>query len=270
MSVALSDPRSDRSEAWSDELSRLAIRWRAGDLEAAVFASLYFLHWQTATHGEAFASRKRKSDRRPTAWTAALGTADGSALRELLLHYLDRYQFRDVIANVPVALSQWLHGAWRLELREDVPSPRDVLRAQARGTRQITAITASARLFEPVLHKPNAFAFFLHDVEHAYKFFYSPALYAGQRAFFTALEAALDRGVFAPYFDDPTFVDKFQYLMSDMNTHPQHARQYLRAILIERYLRAEGKMPTAPLSMTAEREIDDAMHCVEEPSEIFC
>lgn len=266
MPVALSgsqSDRSDRSEAWLDELSRAAIRWRAGNLEAAAFASLYFLHWQMATHGEAFASRKRKSDPRPTAWTAALETTDGPALRQHLLDYLERYQFRGVTANVPVALSQWLRGAWRLELREDVPSPRDVLRAQARGTRQITAISASPRRFEPVLDKPNAFAFFLHDVEHAYKFFYSPALYNGQRAFFAALEAALERGVFAPYVDDPTFVEKFHYLMSDMNTHPQHGRQYLRAILIELYLRRDGKPITAPLWAAAQQEIDGVIRALE-------
>jgi hypothetical protein len=262
MPVVLSDFRVDGSEAWLDELSCTATRWREGDIEPAVFAAFYFFHWQMATHRDAFASRRRKSDQRPMVWTTTLATMDGRALREQLLDCLDRYQFRGVIANVPVALGQWLRGVWRMELREDMPSPREVLRAQARGTRQITAITASPRLFEPVLNKRDAFAFFLHDVEHAFKFFYSPALYAGQWAFFAALEAALDRGVFTPYFDDPAFVEKFHYLIGDMNTHPQHGWQYLRAILIEFHLRAEGKASTAPLSMRAERAIDDAMYFI--------
>ncbi len=254
-----------RNDIPPDLLSRLpdvAARWRADELDAAVVATLYFLHWQIARYGEAFASRKRKSDARPEAgpWLAASATPDHDALRARLLEYLGRYQFRGVIPNVPVALSQWLRGRWALELRADIPSPLDVLRAQARGARPVTAITAYPRLLKPVLNKSDAFAFFLHDLEHAYKFFHSPALYAGQRGFFIWLEAALDSGVFRPYFADPVFVEKFHYLMSDMNTHPEHSRQYLRAILVEFHLRREGKAPTAPLSMAAQRTIDGFMH----------
>ena len=95
-----------------------------------------------------------------------------------------------------------------------------------------------------VLNKSDAFAFFRHDLEHAYKFYHSPALYTGQCAFFARLETAFDRGVFAPYFDDAEFVTRFHYLMSDMNTHPEHSRQYLRAILIEFYRRRERKALT--------------------------
>lgn len=233
--------------------------------DAAAFAALYFLHWQIAVHGRAFASRKRKDASRPDAraWLAAIQAAEGEGLQGLLLDYLERYQFRGVIANVPAALAAWLRGTWPLEVRDDIPSPREILRAQARGMRPVTAITAYPRMLKPVLTKPNAFAFFLHDVEHAYKFFHAPALYAGQRAFFAILEAAVDKGIFAPYLGDAVFVDKFHYLMSDMNTHPQHSRQYLRAILIEFYLRRDGKAPTAPLDRAVQRAINDAMSAVE-------
>ena len=179
-----------------------------------------------------------------------------------LLDWLERYQFRGVIGNVPVALVQWLRGSWPLILREDIPKPLDVLRMQARGTRAVTVITAWPRAREPVLNKPDAFAFFQHDLEHAYKFYHSPALYAGQCAFFARLEAAFDRGVFSPYFDDAEFVTRFHYLMSDMNTHPEHSRQYLRAILIEFYRRRECQARAEWLNATAERAIEEVMRAV--------
>jgi hypothetical protein len=245
-------------------LPGLAARWRARELAPAAFAALYFLLWQMALHGRWFAARRRRDDARPdlTAWLAGMDARDGEALRARLLDWLGRYQFRGVIANVPTALGQWLRGDWPLVLREDIPDPRAVLRMQARGTRAVTVLTAWPRLRAPVLDKPDAFAFFLHDLEHAYKFFHSPALHAGQRAFFTALEDALDRGVFAPYFGDAGFVARFHYLMSDMNTHPEHSRGYLRAILIEFHLRREGKAPAAPLSASSERAVDGVMHAV--------
>jgi len=164
------------------------------------------------------------------------------------------------------ALGQWLRGAWPLVLCEDIPGPREVLRMQARGVRPVTALTTWPRLLQPVLKKPDAFAFFLHDLEHAYKFYHSPALHAGQRGFFTVIETAIDRGVFAPYFGDAGFVGKFQYLMSDMNTHPEHSRQYLRAILVEFYLRRERKAPAQALSPLAERAIADLMRAVRLPA----
>jgi hypothetical protein len=255
-------PRSpngnEPSVAWRENLTDVVQRLQAGHIDTPSFAAFYFLHWSLFRHGEALASRKRKSDPRPDvdAWTAELAAGDASPRREWLLTILERYQFRGIIANVPTALCQWLRGTWRLELRDEIPTPRDVLRAQAHGVRPVTAITAYPRLLQPVLRHADAFAFFVHDLEHAYKFFHSPALYAGQCTFFAALEAALDRGVFAPYFADSTFVEKFHYAMSDMNTHPEHSRRYLRAILIEFYLRCECKPAAAPISPAAERDID--------------
>jgi hypothetical protein len=263
---------NDVSQELLTRLPGLAVRWRAGEFDAAVFAALYFLHWQIATHGQAFASRKRKHDPRPDAaeWLTVLETAEAERWRVPLLDWLERYQFRGVIGNVPVALAQWLRGAWPLILREDIPKPLDVLRMQARGTRAVTLITAWPRAREPVLNKPDAFAFFRHDLEHAYKFYHSPALYAGQRGFFARLEAAFDRGVFAPYFDDAEFVTRFHYLMSDMNTHPEHSRQYLRAILIEFYRRRECKAVSERLNVEAERAIEDVMRAVEAPTLLAC
>lgn len=262
---------ADRNDKVSHELlirlPGLAERRRAGEFDAAVFAALYFLHWQLALHGQQFASRKNKNDPRPmtTEWLAVMEAVQGEGLRKQLLDWLERYQFRGVISNVPTALVQWLRDNWPLIVREDVPKPLEVLRMQARGYRAVTILTEYPRLREPVLNKPDAFAFFVHDLEHAYKFFHSPPLRAGQCAFFTALEDAFDRGVFAPYFNDAEFVARFHYLMSDMNTHPAHSRQYLRAILVEYHLRHERKGCREPLSSAAELAIEEVMRVVEIP-----
>ena len=252
----------DVSHELLTRLPALAARWRAGEFEAPVFAAMYFLHWQIARNGQPFASRKRKMDpRRPVAaeWLAEMETAQGHVLHACLLDYLERYQFRGVIDNVSIALRQWLRGHWSLTLREDIPGPREVLRMQTHGTRPVTVLTAYPRLLKPVLKKSDAFAFFLHDLEHAYKFFYAPSLHACQCEFFTRLDEVLDRGVFEPYREDPGFSEQFDYLMSDMNTHPEHSRQYLRAVLIEFHLRREGKVLTARLSPAAEREIENIL-----------
>ncbi len=253
------------------ELSGLAKRWRFGELDSAVFAALYFLHWQISKHGRQFASRKNKSDPRPDAkeWLTVMEAAKGEDLRRHSLDWLERYQFRNVTGNVTVALVQWLRGAWPLILRENVPSPRDILHWQAQGTRAVTVLTEYPRLHKAVLSKPDALAFFLHDLEHAYKFFHLPALHTGQCALFVLLEDAFDRGVFVPYFNDAEFAARFYYLMSDMNTHPEHGRQYLRAILVECYLRREHKAPSDPLSSAAELAIEEVLRSVGIPMPVI-
>jgi hypothetical protein len=255
----------DVSQELSVRLPGLGKRWLAGEFDGAVFAARYFFYWQIATQGEEFASRKDKRDPRPLAdaWLAALETSDGDSGRELFCDWLARYQFRGVTGNVPVALAQWLRGAWPLIAREDIPSPLDVLRMQARGMRPVTLIVDWPRAREPVLNRSDAFAFFMHDLEHAYKFCHSPGLYAGQCRFFGGLEAAIDRGIFVPFFDDAAFVARLHYLMSDMNTHPEHSRQYLRAILIEFYGRREGVAHTERLSEASERAIENVLGAVQ-------
>jgi hypothetical protein len=247
-------------------LPQIAARRSAGELDAAVYAALYFMHWQIALHGPQFASRRQKRDSRPDAGRllAALERQRGEELRATLLDSFGRYQYRGVIAAVPVALARWLTGAWPLTLCEAIPTPAEVLRMQVQGTRAVTVLGAYPRMCRPVLAKPNAFAFFLHDLEHAYKFFHDPELHAGQRAFFALLERALAQSTFAPYWADATFVEKFHYLMSDMNTHPNHSRLYLRAILVEGQLRREGRGAAEALSPAGERAVEQAMRTVEE------
>lgn len=246
-------------------IPRLVQRRHKEGLDDATFAALYFLHWQIATCGAGFAARRHKGDPAPQAddWLDKIVATDRRALPARLYDYLEGYQFRGVSAAALMALCRWLQHRWPLVLCETVPSALEVLRAQARGARVVTAISAYPRMLDAVLAKPDAFAFFLHDLEHAYKFFYAPALHAAQRAFFEAIEAAFDRGVFAPYGADPAFMQKFDYLISDMNTHPQHGRQYLRAILIDFYLRRDAKPSTATLPPAARRDVEDVVRAVE-------
>ena len=53
--------------------------------------------------------------------------------------------------------------------------------------------------------------------------------------------------------------------MSDMNTHPEHSRQYLRAILIEFYLRREHKALSEPLGPAAARAVENVLRAVGVP-----
>jgi hypothetical protein len=247
--------------ALSTRLPELAARRRAGKLSAAAYASAYFLLWQIAAHGQRFASRRSRAAPKPdaAAWLAILEASAGEAMDTALMECFERHHFQGVIPNVPAALLAWLRGEWPLTLTGRIPSPREVLGMQAAGTRPVTVIADYARALRPVLTKSNGFAFLVHDLEHAYKFFHDPRLHRGQRRFFTLLLDAHGQGVFEPYRSDRMFADRFDYLMSDMNTHVIHSLRFLGAVLIECLLRREGKSPRDELSPRAAAELVELM-----------
>ncbi len=242
------------------ELTELALavaRWRNGEVDDPSYAALYFLHWQSALHGKRFASRRYKADPRPdaAAWFAETSALGKFGVREYLQRLFERYQFFGIINNVPVALAAWLSRDWPLVLCEHIPSPCEVLSMQVEGTRPVTVLSAWPRMLNPVLTKPNAFAFMVHDLEHAWKFFHDPAMHRQQREFFCLLATAQAEGRFDRYLHDPVFSAKFDYLTSDMNTHTMHASQFLRAILVEFHLRRENLNHPDQLTQTAKNEI---------------
>ena len=130
---------------------------------------------------------------------------------------------------------------------------------QVEGTRPVTVLSEWPRLHDPVLAKPNAFAFMVHDLEHAWKFFHNPEMHLQQRDFFRLLFTALEYGSFDVYLSDPAFSAKFDYLISDMNTHTMHASQFLRAILVEFHLRREGLHHPNDLPCAAREEVAGLM-----------
>jgi hypothetical protein len=244
-----------------ERILHLASGWRSGEIGDAAYASLYFLHSQVLHHGKRFASRKFKQDPRPDAarWLDELERLSGDNLLAGLLFYFERYGFLGVIPNVTAALRAWLNGRWPLSLCEHIPSPAEVLRMQVRATRPVTVLAGFPRFLQPVLKKPNAHAFMVHDLEHAYKFFSDPDIHEGQKRFFSQVLSSIESGIFDDYMRDTVFADKFDYLISDMNTHAMHSLQFLRAILLEYHLRDEGKQAGEILSREARAEIDAVM-----------
>lgn len=239
----------------------LARRRRSGEIDDAAYASLYFLCWQIAKNGRRCAARKYRYDPRPDpiSWWNDMLDMDGEEMRERLVHYLERYSFLGASAKVSVSLCEWLRKRWSLLVFEYIPEPEEVLNLQIYGMRPVTIICEFPRLYLPVLNKDNAYAFMVHDLEHAYKYFHDVDLYRDQKSFFAAIREVMEQGILDEYRFDPSFSDKLNYLISDMNTHVAHSVQFLRAILIDCLLRREKKPQDGILSKQALCKIDTIM-----------
>lgn len=117
-----------------------------------------------------------------------------------------------------LALSKWIDGEWPIILSSKIPSPKEMLETQAQGKRFVSWLPD---IQGPILGKEDNWEFMLHDLMHAERFFYSHELYRAQVGFFCWLrDQSLDLN--GPEWD---------YLRSDMNTHPLHALQFLKHLL---------------------------------------
>lgn len=237
-------------------LTTVHAHWRTGSINDAVYAACFFLGWQVVTHGERFASRRSRHDKRPEATHLEAAIRANALPAPALADLLERYQYLGVTPHAITALAAWMRGRWPLVLHEEVPEALSLLAYQAAGTRVVTVIIDPVRRHLPIMHKPDAFAFLIHDLEHAYQFFHHPNLHQQQRAFYISLQRWVQQGWFDGCRSDPAFNDKFNYLMSDMNTHPAHSVSYLRAIVIEHFLSIEGKPAAAPLAINHQATVE--------------
>lgn len=144
------------------------------------------------------------------------------------------------IAGMPgmilVILSEWLSGRADLRLSNGTVTAQQMLAAQAGGWRYVTVDIEAALAGRPIGGTRDAFEFALHDLSHAYTFFqpyYDPQ---GQADFFAKLSH--DLPALSPLAEvDTKFAADLEYCMADMNSHPEHLRQYLRGVIIEMFLR---------------------------------
>lgn len=229
------------------DIGLLASRWQQGLIDDSTLAASYFLLWQIERHGKRFASRKRADD--PACTPESVRALIFDLARPRRAHDLSRLLATHHHLKVPEcatqALVRWLKGDLNACLHTHLPEPRDVLELQCHGKRPVTLILDFPEARTPVLHKANAQAFLLHDLEHITKFTLDPQNHARQVGFFRALRRAIDEGVFATPLEDPCFNKAFNYLISDMNAHPIHCLRYLRAILVDQALRAKAGSPGA-------------------------
>ncbi|MFZ5628539.1 MAG: hypothetical protein ACOY5B_05385 [Spirochaetota bacterium] len=155
-------------------------------------------------------------------------TAVAAKLRKLPLHGMPGFVF--------VTLADWLERRIDLHLAVSPVSAAAMLAAQAAGSRFVTVAPGAALAGTLIERKRDAFEFCLHDIGHAYTFFRAEHDPAGQVRFFAQLKKDLPQ-LESLASSDAKFAGDLGYCMSDMNSHPEHLRQYLRGVIVEAFYR---------------------------------
>jgi hypothetical protein len=142
-----------------------------------------------------------------------------------------------------------------LNIITKIPSSFEMLEIQTKGGRYITIDFLAAKSGNLIEKKRDSFEFVLHDLEHAYCFFHP--------SFDTVLQIEFYKKIFHNYHmyeemikEDELFKRDLEYCISDMNSHPEHLISYLRATLINYFLRKGNKKDNERLTLGERNQID--------------
>lgn len=149
--------------------------------------------------------------------------------RTMVNDFLEVVRFYGMPDTVRYALWKWHSNEWDIRLIDYNPTSLEMLKSQSRGIRYATISWDHALLGTLVEGKRDAFEHLLHDLAHAYMFFREDYDFIGQKEFFNSM--LNDFQQYEMHLENnPVFKEKFEYCISDMNSHPAHLRAYWNAI----------------------------------------
>lgn len=219
-------------------------RQQLSDGEASALYVLIFM--QHRFGARAFGGKKHSSliypERKRNALIPQLLTLPPK-MKRLLPHdfdLIDLYQnfhLAHLSPRINQSMLHFMQGDWNFRLIHHVPSVHEVLKHQAQGERLVSMMLEESELTHYILEEKDAVNFLLHDLAHGERFFHGRHRDA-QVGLFTSLLSAYEAGIFAEAQEqDHCFKEKLEYGLADMNTHPLHLLQYLKAICLEYFLR---------------------------------
>ena len=143
------------------------------------------------------------------------------------------HSFRSVPLAVNRTLVAWAEGRLKLILLAKVPGALELLELQAQGLRVVTCEFNPELIYRTGVHGRDPLGFVLHDLIHADHFFRDPKLFNLQREFYSETLIKMRSGEFNKYLmADPLFKNEFDYVIGDMNSHPEHLRSTLNHIFM--------------------------------------
>jgi len=116
-----------------------------------------------------------------------------------------------------------------LQVVTQVPTPKELLQIQLEGKRIISFNEDFKTWPHTLYHGRDFLSFMIHDLIHADHFFATPANRAGQLGFYRCIQMILEDQNLQTLLSDSVFNEAFEYIISDMNSHPVHLFKTLHA-----------------------------------------
>ena len=146
-----------------------------------------------------------------------------------IINFLNKNHWKGHTDRIRRALISWHLKMYPLVLLPKIPSPRELLELQAQGKRVVT-LFPKIEDWQIKWGKFTAWEFTAHDLIHADHFFQDSQLHKKQTQFYQFILNNWEH----PLIDSLHNESGFEYLISDMNSHPKHLLQTLSALVIEK------------------------------------
>ncbi len=138
------------------------------------------------------------------------------------------------LKGIPLASNRtmlnWLQANWPIICLHHIPTPRELLKMQANGSRCITLIINPDEISKMVLSSRDPLSFVIHDLDHADHFFNNDETHKGQLGILRLIDSIYDRPEIKKSLrENHSFKNEFNYVASDMNAYAIHMFKCLKS-----------------------------------------
>ena len=149
-----------------------------------------------------------------------------------LIDFISMIRIKAIPDCINESLDQILAGRYPILFLDHEPHAQELLKIQCFGQRVITFNSDYESWPTLKYGERDVLSFWLHDLVHAEHFFNQPELMTMQVGFYRYVNNSLKTGIFNQAFEiSPDFKNAFDYLISDMNSHPLHLLKTYRALI---------------------------------------
>lgn len=163
--------------------------------------------------------------------TASCDLEITARFRELsFTEFLNCVQIKAIPETALRSLTFLMDQRYPLEVLYHVPTPQELLQIQIQGKRIISFNEDFKTWPGTLYHGRDFLSFMIHDLIHANHFFSTPEHRAGQLGFYRCIQMILQDIHLQELLDqNSVFKEAFEYIISDMNSHPVHLFKTLHA-----------------------------------------
>lgn len=147
--------------------------------------------------------------------------------------FLNRHRIKALPESCFRSLCYMRTGRYPLKLSAGVVSPFDLLQIQLQGERIVSMDEDISAWPERLYSGRDYLGFVLHDLIHADHFFFEPQHRDGQLGFYHFVNSFIADQSLLELLESSNFREGFEYIISDMNSHPLHLFQTLHSLLFK-------------------------------------
>lgn len=148
-----------------------------------------------------------------------------------LFQIINQIRIKAIPETALRALTCLTNQKYPIEVVNRIPTPLELLHFQL-NSRRVISFNQSFQTWPSTLYHGRDFlSFIIHDLIHADHFFASPENRAGQLGFYHCVQMILNTTELQALLQDNNFLEAFEYIISDMNSHPVHLLKTLQARL---------------------------------------